>query len=129
MSIVSTWERTNGKVLFRLPALAWADARHLLEYSPDGKYVVSGSTDCTARVWEAATGQEVARLTHDDRVTSVAFSPDAKQLAVASNDGFVRVYVLPLEDILAIAKSRVTRALTTDECRKYLHVEQCPSQP
>ena len=41
-------------------------------------------------------------------------------------NGTARVYALPLEDIIAIAKSRVTRALTKDECQKFLHVEQCP---
>jgi WD40 repeat protein len=59
-------------------------------------------------------------------VTSVAFSPDGKRLAASSADGTVRIYALPLDDIIAIAKSRVTRALTTDECRKYLHVDKCP---
>jgi WD40 repeat protein len=58
-------------------------------------------------------------------VTSVAFSPDGKRLAASSADRTVRIYALPLDDIIAIAKSRVTRALTTDECRKYLHVEKC----
>jgi len=58
----------------------------------------------------------------------VAFSPDGKRLAVASYDGTARVYALPLDDIVSIAKSRVTRTLTQDECRKYLHVEECPAQ-
>jgi len=39
----------------------------------------------------------------------------------------VRVYVLPIEDLMALAKSRVTRSLTPQECQKYLHVEQCPA--
>ena len=45
-------------------------------FSPDGRWLVSASEDKTARVWEAATGREVARLTHDDIVTAVAFSPE-----------------------------------------------------
>jgi hypothetical protein len=39
----------------------------------------------------------------------------------------VRIYALPIDEIIAIAKSRVTRALTTDECQKFLHTDQCPA--
>jgi len=28
-----------------------------------------------------------------------------------------------------LTRSRVTRSLSTDECRKYLHVDQCPVTP
>ena len=41
----------------------------------------------------------------------------------------VRVYALQMEDLVALAKSRLTRSLTTEECQKYLHVEQCPLEP
>jgi len=37
-----------------------------------------GQLDKTARVWEVASGREVARLTHGDRVYAVAFSPDGQ---------------------------------------------------
>lgn len=43
-------------------------------------WLVSGSADKTARVWEALTGQELARLTHDESVLSVAFSADEKSV-------------------------------------------------
>ena len=64
-------------------------------------------------------------------VYGVAFSPadNGSHLAVASNDGVVRILTLKIDKLLALAQSRVTRSLTTAECQKYLHVEQCPSQP
>ncbi len=68
-------------------------------FSLDGKYVVSGSWDNTARVWEAMTGKEIARMTHDpfdfdanDKVYSVAFSPDGKYVVSGSTDNTARVW-------------------------------------
>ena len=39
-----------------------------VSFSPDGRYVATGSWDKTARVWEVSSGREVARLTHGDYV-------------------------------------------------------------
>jgi len=60
-------------------------------FSPDGKWVATGSYDRTARVMEAATGKEVSRLAHQGRVFAVAFSPDGKWVATGSGDNTARV--------------------------------------
>jgi hypothetical protein len=41
----------------------------------------------------------------------------------------IQIFILPVEDLVALAKSRVTRTLTTEECLKYLHLNACPASP
>ena len=56
-------------------------------FSPDGKRIVTGSSDRTARVWDAETGTEKLALKgHTGRVTSVAFSPDGKRIVTGAGD-------------------------------------------
>ena len=66
---------------------------------------------------------------HTNVVLGVSFSPDGTRLASGSVDGTVRVYALRLEELVALAQERVTRSLTDDECRRYLHLEACPAAP
>jgi hypothetical protein len=53
-------------------------------------------------------------------LTDVDFSPDGTRLATASGDGTVRVYVLPVDELMAPARSRLTRGWTREECARYL---------
>jgi hypothetical protein len=62
---------------------------------------------------------------HTGAVYWVAFSPDGTRLASAGRNPIVREYALRVEDLVMIAQSRLTRALTDDECRKFLHVSAC----
>ena len=61
-------------------------------FSPDDKFIVSGSADSTVRVWNVASGEEMMKLDHTDEVTSVAFSPDGKSIVSGSLDETVRIW-------------------------------------
>ena len=62
-------------------------------FSPEGKYVLMGSTDKTAKLWETATGVELHTFSgHTDWVNSVAFSPDGKYVLTGSTDTTAKLW-------------------------------------
>lgn len=103
---------------------------HSVSWSPDGKPLAPGSEDKTTKVWNVATGKELLTLKgQSGLVWSVAWSPDGKRLATGSDDGTVQVYAMDINDLLKLARSRVTRDLTPDECKRYFQSEKCPPLP
>jgi WD40 repeat protein len=95
----------------------------------DGKSIASVAKDGMARVWGLSTGENLLTLPVDSKdAGGVSFSPDGKRLAVEAYSG-VYIFSLPIEDVIALGKSRLTRSLTTEECQQYLHIESCPSGP
>ncbi len=62
-------------------------------FSRDGSHIVTASGDNTARVWDAATGKQIAILRgHKLSVHSAAFSPDGSRIVTASDDKTARIW-------------------------------------
>jgi WD40 repeat protein len=105
-------------------------------FSPDGKLVATSDWDATGHIWDATTGELVCGLSgHHDRVLGIAFSPDGKLVATASRDTTIRLWASdirtagdaypceacgPIDEVLDLAKKRVTRRLTAYEEQQFL---------
>jgi WD40 repeat protein/transcriptional regulator with XRE-family HTH domain len=64
-----------------------------ISFSPDGRYLASGSHDQTVCIWDVASGECCFRLVgHSNVVWSVAFSPTEPILASAGDDGTIRLW-------------------------------------
>ena len=62
-------------------------------FSPDGRRIVSGSSDKSVRVWDSSTGEVQNVLEgHAHSVWSVGFSPDGRRIVSGSWDKSVRVW-------------------------------------
>jgi WD40 repeat protein len=66
-------------------------------FSPDGKYVLAGFKDGTARLWDIQdinSTQSYVLRGHTNDVRSVAFSPDGKFALTGSDDKTARLWNL-----------------------------------
>ena len=113
------WEAASGSELFTLRG--HNSELTSIAYSPDGKRIATASLDGTSKLWDAETGQELLTFFGDGSgLFDVAFSPDGTRLATGSTKG-IRIYLLKIDELMALAQTRVRRDLTSEECQKYLH--------
>jgi WD40 repeat protein len=77
----------------RPQGLAMMHEGDVVTLATNGKHMLTGSRDRTARLWEISSGKLVgAPWTHRERVSAVALSPNGELAATASEDGLVRLW-------------------------------------
>jgi WD40 repeat protein len=82
-------------------------------FHPDGRAVLAGSVDRTARLWDAETGEPLGPpLLHDGAVVFAAFSPDGHSVLTRSLDGKARLWEPTSGMLLAPALTHDGRLLT-----------------
>ena len=82
--------------------------------------------DGTVRVFDADTGRlELILRGHERAVLSATFGRDGRRVASLDEAGVVRVSTLDIDELIDIARDRVTRSLDEEECRQFLRSQRC----
>lgn len=69
------------------------DEVNSIDFALNNRYLVSGSSDKTAIIWEVKTGKLLHTLKgHTWKVTHVAFSRDSRFVATGSTDGTIKLW-------------------------------------
>ena len=93
-------------------------------WSPDGRRIVTASTDNTIRIWDAETGEELLTLSPPPALYGLfaALSPDGRYLAtggLGTPTAIWRVWTSK-EDLIDYAKECcVVRELTNEEMAQF----------
>jgi WD40 repeat protein len=99
-----------------------------LNFNPDGTRLAVAHMDGMG-VWDTSTGEFLQTFPHQGGVMEASYSPNGKRLATAGFDGFGRLFITDVDELIALARARLTRSLTEAECQEYLHMETCPTDP
>ncbi|XP_025831546.1 striatin-3 isoform X1 [Agrilus planipennis] len=90
------WDNNTGKMVHSM--VAHLDAVTCLAVDPNGLYLLSGSHDCSIRLWHLDNKTCVQEITahrkkFDESILDVAFHPGRPFIASAGADGLAKVFV------------------------------------
>jgi serine/threonine protein kinase/DNA-binding SARP family transcriptional activator/WD40 repeat protein len=90
-----------------------------VRHSPDGSRFLSRAHDELVKVWDTATGEKLGEFGTGDFMVG-DFHPTEPRLYVPLPGDQIGVYTLDTDDLMRVARSRLTRGLSEEECQTFL---------
>jgi hypothetical protein len=82
----------TGRKQLKVRHGSWEQSVRDVTFDQSGRRIATAGDDCSARIWDAATGARLLKVMHDKAVLSVAFSRDGLMLATGSADAAARIW-------------------------------------
>lgn len=84
------WNACTGELERAL--IGHEDCAWAASLSPDGEHVLTGSSDCCAKIWSASSGHCLHTLWHGSRISACAFTPCGTHAGTVALDCIVRIW-------------------------------------
>lgn len=104
-----------------------------VEFSPDGKTLLTASRDGTARLWDIRNTRKLPIVLDDhfDWVMTAAFNKEGTQIITGSKDNFIRIWEVDPAKLAQRICALIDRNLTPEEWIEYVgenipYQETCP---
>jgi WD40 repeat protein len=95
-----------------------------LVVSPDGSMAFSRNWGDPVKLWNLATGEALGEFgikdPDFDYPPAAAFHPTEPWLYATVGDGQIAIYTLDIDALMEMARTRLTRGFTEEECQLYL---------
>lgn len=90
------WDARTGQAIGK-PLTHYGNINSV-EFSPNGRWILTASDDKTAQIWDARTGEPVGYpMRHAAKVNSARFSSDGEWVVTASDDNTARIWMAQTE--------------------------------
>ena len=96
------------------------------DINSDGSLIATGGSDGFVRIWDAETGNQTQAIPFGSTTITMVHFLDDRHLLAVTQERSMLVVTIEVAELLDIARTRVTRSFTDDECATY-HIDTCPN--
>jgi dipeptidyl aminopeptidase/acylaminoacyl peptidase len=89
---IKIWNSVNGSEIRTLSG--HTRAIYSVAYSPNGRNIITASTDRTIRIWDAENGQTIRTINDEIGFNNAVYSPNGQYITASTNDTDKGVYTI-----------------------------------